>query len=323
MSYRPTVLVYGHDGLDPDVSVNLLHAYRQAGCRPFLSRRLVPADVVCVERTPCEALDLSAYRVVHVLDYACQANEAFLRALQPHPAVTVFFPSARRRDEQLASAPGLARAARVLLPPVAVPLWRARPRRKRDLALVHVGNFKPYYRDRSDPYATALLDRAQAGDLHLWGQGWEGCAPPAMQHGKAALRDVSGIYADTRVALGMMYPYQRNRTISGRFWHAPLNGALLLSEAGSLDLPIPGVLHVPELPSPAELERLLSRHDADAVARQAQAYWSAQALDFAQALVTPTLRGIGRGGSLDREWAYLRAWPSALARQAAQALRRR
>lgn len=323
MSYRPTVLVYGHDGLDPDVSVNLLQAYRASGYRPFLSRQLVPADAVCVERTPTDAVDLSAYGAVHVLDYACQSNAEFLRGLQHHPEVAVFFPSAKRRDEQLELVPALERAARVLLPPVAVAAWVATPRPKRRLPLVHIGNFKPYYRDRSDPYASHMLALAETGAIHLWGQGWEGYAPAAMQHGKAALRSVGVIYADTQVALGMMYPYQRNRTISGRFWHAPLNGALLLSEAGSLGLPIPGVVETADMPTAGELERLVSRHDSDAVAREAQTFWTSAWDTFRQAVVSPAVFRACRDRSLAKEWAYLRSVPEAIARHTAQALRQR
>ena len=52
----------------------------------------------------------------------------------------------------------------------------------------------------------------------------------------------SNIYSKSKYALGLMYPFQRDITFSGRFWHAPLNGCYLFSEPGLYTKEVPGVI---------------------------------------------------------------------------------
>lgn len=236
----PSCRIWGVDGFDLDVVHNLVAFYRrELGLHPVLSAAASPADLLVVQRPPSHPVDLRGFGAVHVWDYVGQPIDALVADSPGAERMTVFCASEARARELT---PAAARSGAQILPlvaPVPVDLWRS-PRRTVRYGTVHIGNHKPYYRGGGDEYAArffAALERARAD---VWGADWGDHR--LHTHGSLGLFRVSGVYAASSVAYGMMYPFQRSISFSGRFWHAPLNGCVLLSEPSLYAGEWPGVL---------------------------------------------------------------------------------
>ena len=108
---------------------------------------------------------------------------------------------------------------------------------------------------------------------HIWGSGW--MVNNELYHGKAGLFQVSSIYSKSEFAFGLMYPFQREVTISGRFWHAPLNGCSLLSEPGLYTQKIPGIIETDY--SINDITKKIERNsDRKTLQKESQEFWEKQ-----------------------------------------------
>lgn len=233
-------LILGYDGFDLDVVHNLRSFYSLLGFKVTISRRPIAADILVIHRPPNIPLNLGGYHSVHVFDYVGTPVFNLLPSL-PATGRTVWYASTEARAEELATViVDQPIRIEVLPPPVDVALWSESPTEV-EYKYVHIGNAKATYKNGSDAIAASFVRILREKDVHVWGNGWEGIIPRSRLHGVARLRDVSRLYARTEYALGMMYPSQRSRTFSGRFWQAPLNGALLLSESAMWVGRSPGV----------------------------------------------------------------------------------
>ncbi len=54
-----TCLIYGHGGLDLDVTFNLLYFYKRLGFKTYFSEKLYDADLLVVVRAINKVLDLT------------------------------------------------------------------------------------------------------------------------------------------------------------------------------------------------------------------------------------------------------------------------
>jgi hypothetical protein len=115
---------------------------------------------------------------------------------------------------------------------------------QRESSPVHVGNFKKYELDRGDEILKSFLSFLLENKVQVWGAGWDQILPPNQCMGPLPLKDLVKFYQKNKLALGIMYSWQRGKTVSGRFWQAPLSGCALLSEAVPIALNIPGVYQV-------------------------------------------------------------------------------
>lgn len=269
-----TCHIVGHAGFDLDVLYNLTSFYRSLRLHVFFSRTPAPADVLAVVRPQPMALPSRNYGFVHVWDYVGDAAERVIGFVRSAGENCIVLTSSEfRRRELVAAAPELDGRVTVLLPPVDVDMWttrRAMPRRR---PIVHIGHFKPYYADArsGDVYAERFLRLLCDEQAHVWGAGWRG-AEARNWHGALNPFRVSRTYATAGVGLGMMYPFQRDRTLSGRFWHAPLNGCALLSEPSVYSRVIPGVVETTY--EAADVERVTSGlSDGDDIREKAVHFW--------------------------------------------------
>jgi hypothetical protein len=325
MVRTPTVLIYGHDGFDPDVVRNLRSFYGQLGFRCFQSRRLLPADVLCIIRAPESEMRVPAYSQIHLFDYVGKDVAQTLSGYAHPEDVHIFSSSPARvaRIRELISTRGM--GIHVQLPPVDVLAWRKR-RARECFGVVHIGNYKPYYSEaNADPFASRFLSRIQDGSVKVWGRGWQGIAPRHQEMGRAALRNVSSIYARSKVALGMMYPFQRNETISGRYWHAPLNGCALLTELNSGIDHIPGVYQTDYTEESIGAALDVAERDRASLQDSATEYWRTHfdvALAKFDALLDPARRRAGEHAR-EKRTAYNSNMTRDGLRAAAQVLRLR
>lgn len=265
--------MYGHDGFDVDVLRNLQSLYSGLNFKIAISRTLIPADILVIQRPPSAALDLSQYGAVHLYDYVANDLTTLLRSCGDHPGLLIFASSSARREQLVEKFPELSEKIDVSPPPVDTRLWISRNLyEEAKFDLVHIGNHKPYYSDGNDVYAAQFLGLLQNGGVHVWGAGWDGLIDAGHWHGRSSIAKVSSIYASSRIALGMMYPHQRSVSLSGRFWHAPLNGCQLISEPSIFADAVPGVLSSDYAHPPAAG---LPPDDVDRIqlAKEAATYW--------------------------------------------------
>lgn len=82
------------------------------------------------------------------------------------------------------------------------------------------------------------------------------------------------------VCYGLMYPYQRGKSLSGRMWQAPIQGCIVISEKNTNFLGSPGVIEVEDyenLPS-------IDLQSPDVLAFQAAEFWLNQTNGLARSL---------------------------------------
>lgn len=264
-----TAYIYGHDGFDPDVRLNIEDLYRRVGVRLIPTRTLeVISPLVVSLRAPEQQVAIRDIGRIDVWDYVGNDITSFLGAVAETSQVNLFT-SSEARLQQLAVRVDLEKIKpHIQLPPVSVARWRTVPKPV-VYDRVHIGNVKPFYVDGSDDHAGRVLQWARGGNLDLWGRGWENLAPSNKYHGPARLKHVSALYSEAARAVGSMYPYQRGITISGRFWQAPLSGCRVMTEAFYDDSFIPGVVSLDEFDAPGPT--LLDRRELSEVAAD---FWS-------------------------------------------------
>jgi hypothetical protein len=239
---KMTAVIVGSDGFDNDILMNLSSFYRELGYRTVYSRRPIPADILVIHRPPNFELDIGGSRLVHVWDYVGNEVSNFARSI-PSDINVVWFASSRTRADVIReTSSGSGVDVRSALPPVDVRLWARKIRKNPTLKSVHIGNFKPSYLLPDDTYSKYFLDFIVREKTTVWGMGWKNYIEGPNDRNRIGLSKVSSVYRNSSVALGMMYPFQRRTTLSGRFWHAPLNGCILLSEPSLYAGTVPGVL---------------------------------------------------------------------------------
>lgn len=267
-------LILGYDGFDLDVAHNVRRLYAALGYRVFSSRVPRGGDLIAVHRPPNTRIDLSTFPIVHVWDYVGTEVTSFVESVQTHEGLTWFASTAERSGEIRRKYPTIADRVVVAAPPVAIADWARHPVASRYEA-IHVGNYKPSYASGEDQDSVAFLDYLRRYRIPVWGAGWSGIVDPSQAMGPATLRDVSDLYAQSTIALGMMYPYQRAVTFSGRFWQAPLSGAELHSERTTWGSTSPGVEQIDYSTAGAPGERSLVERQA--LRALALDWWAADA----------------------------------------------
>lgn len=276
--------LWGQDGLDLDVARNLVPFYRGLGFQVVLGTPRERAELLVVARAHDIPSDLSSCDplAVHVWDYGGWNFDAFLRGLDPE-RTWVFCVSEARRERILSGTGFPPRRVLTTLPPVDVPFWSRAPAPVR-WEHVHVGHFKAI--EPEDAVQLRFLEHLRGTGAHVWGRGWDGRIAPALRHGPCSSTRASSIYARSRWALGLMYPFQRDTTFSGRFWQAPLAGCALLSEPGLFTRTIPGVVEFPDRGPIRSLPPL----DRDRIRVEAAAFWE-ESNRRTRELVAPTVCG--------------------------------
>jgi hypothetical protein len=266
-----TCLIWGNDGLDLDLTYNLVSFYKDLGFNVFFSWTLHKADLLIVTRAMDRGTDVSSFnfRLVHIYDYTGWDYDSFLLNTDPHK--TFIFCTSEEKKARLAEKnnfPG--DHIFVAFPPVDTAQW-SKKLKKLKYEFVHIGNHKPII--GSDKFKEKFDEAIVHFRPHLWGSGWR--IKDKSYRGKAGLFRVSSIYSGSRFAFGLMFPFQRDVTFSGRFWHAPLNGCILLSEPGVYAGKMPGVIETDY--SIEDIVRKTSGNfDRKEVQEKAQEYWKKQ-----------------------------------------------
>lgn len=263
-----TCLIYGHNGLDLDVTLNLCSFYRRLGFKVFFADKLYDADLLVVLRAVDAEIDISPYHysLIHVYDYVGWDYDAFVNTVG-HSITFIFCTSPKKRERLIRELHFPEENVFVALPPVDVKLW-SKSIKDVQYEIVHIGNFKPI--SNGDPIKQLFNEAIIHFKTNVWGMGWT--IDKNYYHGRTTLFTVSSIYAKSKFALGLMYPFQRDVTFSGRFWQAPLNGCSVFSEYGLFTSNLPGVIETDY--SINDLERKIEKKvDRIALQIKAREFW--------------------------------------------------
>jgi len=274
VSRKPLCLIYGTSGFDFDVTMNMFRLYERLGYRVLCGTHVIPCDLLVFQRGhkipehEAQRLDMAGY--IHIYQYVGNDMSGMVASVADRP-YSIIAPS-----KELLSASGAPQNNWIVGgPPVYPELWCAGGGElgRIEYNCVHIGHRK---KASADDFFIRQLDLLlQTGTIDVWGLGWDEIAPQSRCHGKSQLLKVSTIYAKSAYALGVMYPYQRTAgTFSGRFWHGPINGTVILSEPSPMVGVIPGVVETDytnvDLASDVDLQKRKE------LARQSRAYWQAR-----------------------------------------------
>ncbi len=168
--------------------------------------------------------------------------------------------------------------------PVIPEFWQQLPFRKRAGRPLHIANFKPM---GDDHYQQDLAHLARRGLVEVHGGHWDRLG--LRTHGLSYL-EANRRLAEAYCCYGLMYPYQRGTTLSGRMWQAPLHGCLVISEMGTNPFGLPGLLEVERF-SPDTLLSVASIRECWQVRLEATHFWREATAELARQLDLPAYRG--------------------------------
>lgn len=237
-----TCQIYGHNGFDLCVTFNLVKFYQKLGFKTFFSEKIYEVDLLIVIRPTNRPFDLSKYHIpaIHIYDYVGNDFDNFADNLNKK-IVYIFTTTDTKRQRIISNMNILPENVFVALPPVDIDMWVYKSNSiKKSEKLVHIGNYKPVTDE--DLYRTNFFEYIKNNVVDVWGLNWNNDFVGGKYKGKSSLFNVSKVYANTKVALGFMYPFQRDVTFSSRFWQTTLNGCYLLSEPSVFSQIIPGII---------------------------------------------------------------------------------
>jgi len=274
--------------LDLDVYMNIRLFYESAGYRVYKNKLLHNADLVVILRGDKTITDKEYTGVVHAYDYVREYKinwrERFPRAAQ------IFVVSATPPDFQ----EGITYIKGYL--PVVPELWQS-PFKEKDGRPVHISHFKPMGEDR---YQEELLKLIKSGLVCVYGKKWDKAGIKARP---LSYWQVWQMFMISSACYGLMYPYQRGKTLSGRMWQAPLCGCFVVSEAGTNIAGCPGVIEADSFNNVNFKEIDLGPERCRALAADAARYWGEKTKKLAEELgisvkagLDPYHRILYRGG---------------------------
>lgn len=163
--------------------------------------------------------------------------------------------------------------------PVFPEIWRRTFSRKNSRP-VHLSNYKPM---PADAFQNDLVSLIQQGRVRVFGGRWQriGVTSRSLSYWQA-----NRLIAASSCCFGLMYPYQRGRSLSGRMWQAPINGCFVISEAGTNPHGLPGLIEVESF-GLQESNRHFSLEECLRLSEQASAFWRNQTYELARQLNLP------------------------------------
>ena len=163
--------------------------------------------------------------------------------------------------------------------PVFPEIWRRRFSRKNSRP-VHLSNYKPM---PADAFQKDLVSLIQQGRVRVYGGRWDRIGVPSRS---VSYWQANRLIAASSCCFGLMYPYQRGRSLSGRMWQAPINGCFVISESGTNPHALPGLIEVESF-GPQEANRHFSLEECHRLSEQASAFWRNQTAELARQLDLP------------------------------------
>lgn len=229
--------VVNEEGVDLDVLINLRLFYSNYGkvktCKQIVQ---VTGDLIVLMRCKDVTSYLKLDRPIHIYDYSKTIDLSCLRDDQREDITVISL------DQELEVSLSKSNVNFIhSYHPVHVRFWK-HPRSQqmdRRHSLVHIGNYKIL--QKTDNLQRQFNQYLVSQDVEIFGANWDNVT---HNNGPIPFNRVSGLYAKSKKSIGLMYAYQRCRTLSGRMWQGPINGCSVFSEALPKGIEIPGVILV-------------------------------------------------------------------------------
>lgn len=230
-SLHPHCCIFSFDYLDFDVYLNVQLFYRMAGYG--ISTDISTSELIVVLRGIPPKTYEDYKHVVHVYDYVKEHNINYRD----------YFPSASLLFYISVDSQPICTEYDISIPrylPIFPSLWvSARSLNKqRNHVPLHIGNYKPL---SDDFFQSQILSLARTGQLHIYGAKW---SKVNIHSSPISYYFANRLLSQAFYCFGLMYPYQRGRSLSGRMWQGPINGCFVISEIGTNIFNCPGVIEV-------------------------------------------------------------------------------
>lgn len=230
--------IYSSDGFDNDVLLNQIDLLRQLNYKFIYSDKVLSCDLLIVLRAekdvfPFQSVNKNNIKHALFIDYSGQdVHIVFEKCEHPSKYLITSRPKIIGNNIFQGS------------PFISINRWihnrKTDSYKKYDI--VHIGHFKK--NSSYDGLIQVFNDQVKKHNVDVFGNGWKDIVNAKYYHGHIDVKSVSKIYSESKLAIGIKHPFQRGLAISGRYWHAPLNGCLLLVEDDYMCDEIPGIIKI-------------------------------------------------------------------------------
>ena len=255
------------DYFDLDVFLNVFVFYRLAGFRISRSPCLKDTSLLVLLRGIPQQVTPQYRGDVHVYDYVKETQVDY-REFYPYARLITYISLTEPLNK---SSSDLYVYGFV---PVFPSIWTRDDACKTVVKPVHISNFKPMM---LDSYQQQLLSLIHASRVTVYGSKWSSVNVSARP---ISYLHANHLLASSCICFGLMYPYQRGTSLSGRMWQAPLHGCLVISELGTNIFHCPGVLES----STYELDLPCLPLTPSLLASEARSFWHHKTLQLANDL---------------------------------------
>jgi len=234
------------DYTDFDVFLNARIFYRLCGYKIKSTKLLNECDLIVYFRGLPDKIYSEYAGIIHFYDYV-REHELDIAKYFPNASEVYIISICQRVDTR-----SLSKQVYGYLP-VVPPLWQFRlPFTKRRTIPIHVSNYKKL---SNDPYQNQLVSLVQSDKIRVYGAKWDRININA--------RPLSYLQANLKLAssftcYGLMYPYQRGNSLSGRMWQGPIQGCVVIAEKSTNPFGCPGVIEVSRFDEKQTISALIS-----------------------------------------------------------------
>lgn len=272
---RKTYSVHLTDMYDKDVFINIRIFYARCGYR-FVGFNKNNSDLIVILRgTRQNLMDYSGS--IHVYDYVKnfrEYGEFFNTNLPNRYLITLETGIDIRFGHEI----------RAYLP-VFPKFWQnlVSVDSIRNQGITHIGSYKGL----KDSVEQGMINFLKRKNVKVFGFNWSkvGIITSGLSHFKS-----NRMFSQSMITVGLMYPYQRGKTLSSRAWHGPIHGCYLLSHESEAvkSLNLPGLIYTKLWDETVLID--LSAFDAKKLRLLATEYWENHTDDLALKLGMSMMR---------------------------------
>lgn len=265
---RATCCILSFDYLDFDVFINIRVFYRLSGYKIKLSVLSLDTSLLVVLRGKPTRIYPEFTGVLHYYDYV---REYELDMRQFFPNASTIYTIGLHESSSISLSDHFVYAYLPVFPSI----WQYRlPAIRRLPQPLHLSNYKPI---GHDSYQRQLLTLIHSQQVIVYGGKWHSQNISSTQ---ISYLSANNLLSQASYCFGLMYPYQRGSSLSGRMWQAPIHGCFVISESGTNIYNVPGVIEVDTFLQPfyfpIECSLILRKSAAE--------FWLTQTSNLAQAL---------------------------------------
>lgn len=268
MVTAPSCLIVSFDYLDFDVYLNIRIFYCLAGFRLLPLSSPIDSDLLVILRGQPPRTYPNFTGIIHVYDYVRELtinyrlyfpNAAFIYYVSIKPS-----PASIHADKYISA-----------YLPVFPDLWcMSTGPKNRSSRPVHIANYKPM---SNDPYQQQLLALIVAKKICVFGAKWDRLN---ISTNPLSYRSANRVLSKSLLCYGLMYPYQRGTSLSGRMWQAPLHGCTVISEPGTNIFDCPGIHEMDDFRSQLNFPHF----DPHSLSLSARLFWTRKTYQLAREL---------------------------------------